>query len=170
MISGRLITSEAGAVQSTRGELRLQMKPSAAAHGLVDGGWWPWSNDLAAEFPELVMTLSSLLGPVDRIGYNPDTWDTTARTQTVANRTVRLEGVHTMQANTVTVTGPDLPLMSLVVVPPGTPGGVARAVLRSAAGSDCIATARDILVSNGVLLGERHVSAVTRDIVIEPMP
>jgi hypothetical protein len=37
-----------------------------------------------------------------------------------------------------------------MVVPPATPGGVARAVLRSASGSDTVATATEILASNGV--------------------
>lgn len=65
-------------------------------------------------------------------------------------RVVRYEGFHTIDRHTVTAIGTNARRVSLLVVPPNTPGGVARAVLRSAAGSDSTATVEDILSSNGV--------------------
>lgn len=59
-------------------------------------------------------------------------------------------GVHTIAANTVRVSGRKMRELRLLVVPPGTSGGVARAVLRSAASRDTVATAEEILASNGV--------------------
>jgi hypothetical protein len=88
------------------------------------------------------------------MAYNLDAWDPTERTLTVESWTVCLAGSQTMQANTVILTGPDLKQIRLLVVPPGTPGGVARAVLRSASDAATIATVEDILTSNGVPLGE----------------
>lgn len=67
-------------------------------------------------------------------------------------------GSATLEANTVVVTGTDQNRMSLLVVPPGTPGGVTRAVLRLAAGPDTVATAEEILTSNGVQLDRHTVS------------
>jgi hypothetical protein len=62
-----------------------------------------------------------------------------------------LAGSATLEANTVEVTGTDQNRKRLLVVPPGTPGGVARSVLRSAAAPDTVAGAGEILTSNGVL-------------------
>jgi hypothetical protein len=142
-------------LQRTKRELRLKIKASTAAHGNVDGGWWPWSTDPAAEFPALVMALSSWVGPARHIAYHPDDWDPTARTLIVEGWAVRLEGSRAVQANTVVLAGPNLKQIRLLVVPPTTPAGAARAVLGSASRSDTVATVEDILASNGVSLDER---------------
>ncbi|GAA5169234.1 MULTISPECIES: DUF5994 family protein [Amycolatopsis] len=130
--------------------VRLQMKPAGAARGFVDGGWWPHSNDPAAEFPALVVALGASVGPVSRMSYHLDTWDAVARKMPVQGRVVRFGGFRSMDTHTVEVIGSDGRRVSLLVVPPGTPGGTARAVLRSAAASDSTASVADILASNGV--------------------
>jgi hypothetical protein len=137
-----------------RSEVRLRMKPDNAVPGHVDGGWWPRSTDPAAEFPALVAALTSTLGPISRAGYNLDAWTATARKLTVHDRVVRMEGFRTMQPHTVTLTGQNRQRISLLVVPPDTPGGVARAILRSAADPDTTATVHDILTSNGISLDQ----------------
>jgi hypothetical protein len=150
MVSGLPDAGVDRTVRPLRRTLRLKMKPGTAVRGHVDGGWWPWSTDPAAEFPDLVMALSSWIGPIGRLAYDLDAWDATAPNLIVDGWAVRLAGVHTLAANTVLVTGPKMRQLSLLVVPPGTPGGVARAVLRSTAGQDTVATVEDILASNGV--------------------
>nr|WP_042193660.1 DUF5994 family protein [Kibdelosporangium sp. MJ126-NF4]CEL20833.1 hypothetical protein [Kibdelosporangium sp. MJ126-NF4]CTQ98362.1 hypothetical protein [Kibdelosporangium sp. MJ126-NF4] len=136
--------------RNTEPELRLKMKPSAAVRGSVDGGWWPRSTDPVVEFPALIMALSSWVGPARRLAYHPDDWQPVANTLTVEDWTVHLEALHTVRANTVELTGPNLASLCVLVVPPATPGGVARAVLRSASSSDTVATVEDILSSNGI--------------------
>jgi hypothetical protein len=126
------------------------MKPGAAGRGQVDGGWWPWSTDPGVEFSGLVMVLSSWIGPISRVAYRLDAWDATPSNLLVGGWAVRLAGVHTIAANTVLVSGTKMQELCLLVVPPGTSGGVARAVLRSAAGRDTVASAEEILTSNGV--------------------
>jgi hypothetical protein len=153
MISDLLKTNTDVPLQRTRRELRLKIKASTAARGTFDGGWWPWSTDPAAEFPALVMALSSWVGPARHLAYHPDDWEPAESTLTVEGWTVHLAATRTMQPNTVVLTGPNLKQIRVLVVPPATPGGVARAVLRSASGSDTIATVEDILASNGVSLG-----------------
>jgi hypothetical protein len=138
-----------------RTEVRLRMKPSIAARGYVDGAWWPRSSDPMAEFPGLVLAMSSWVGPVGRVAYNADDWQRPGAKLTVEGWTVKLVGSRAMDPNTVVVTGPNQRRMSLLVVPPGTPGGVARAVLLSAADADNIASVEEILTSNGVRLDER---------------
>ncbi|MFD1047511.1 DUF5994 family protein, partial [Kibdelosporangium lantanae] len=100
------------------------------------------------------MALSSWVGPARDMAYNPDDWQPAERTLTVEGWVVRLEGSHDVPANTVTFTGSTLKRIHLLVVPPGTPGGVARAALRAAAGSDTTATIEEILSSNGLSRGE----------------
>jgi hypothetical protein len=155
MISDLLSTNDHATLQRTKRELRLKVKPSTAARGSVDGGWWPWSTDPAAEFPALVMALSSWVGPVRTIDYHLGDWDPAERTLIVEGWAVRLEGSPVVPANTVVLTGSHLKQIRLLVVPPTTPGGVARAVLRSASRSDTVATVEDILASNGVSLDKR---------------
>lgn len=138
-----------------RREVRLRIKANASARGRVDGAWWPRSADPVAEFPGLVLAMSSWVGPVSRVDYNPDDWTETERDLTVEGWSVTLVGDHTLDAHTVVVTGPNQHRMSLLVVPPGTPGGVARAVLRSAAGPDNVAAVGDNLEGNGMMLGEK---------------
>ena len=132
------------------GEVRLRMKSNTAARGYVDGAWWPRSHDPAAEFPGLVLAMRSWVGPVRRVTYHLDDWDSAGRALMVDGWSVTLVGLPTLEANTVVVTGPNHRRMMLLVVPPGTPGGLARAVLRSAAGPDTVASVEEILASNGV--------------------
>jgi hypothetical protein len=48
---------------------RLRLKPKAPATGYVDGAWWPHSDDLPIELPDLLAVLSVRLGPIDRVIY-----------------------------------------------------------------------------------------------------
>jgi len=154
MISGQLNpTIDNGDQPQPPPEVRLRMKPDGAALGYVDGGWWPWSADLAAELPPLVSALGAWLGPVARVSYHLDTWGLVARKVSIGGRVVRVEGFRSTDPHTIMVIGSDSRRVSLLVVPPDLPGGVARAVLRSAAGGDSIASVADILASNGVLPG-----------------
>jgi hypothetical protein len=153
MISGQLNSSTATKAGRGRHPLRLQMKPDTAARGHVDGGWWPWSDDPVAEFPALVSALEVRVGPVSRVSYNLGVWGPAPRKLVVDGRILRCEGFRSMEANTVVVVGSDSRRVSLLVVPPETIGGRARAALRAAAGSDAIAAVADILSSNGIALG-----------------
>jgi hypothetical protein len=122
-----------------RCEVRLRVKPHAAARGSVDGAWWPRSDDPVAEFPGLVLATSSWIGPVRQVSFHPDDWHPARQELTVEGWRVGLVGSPTLEANTVVVIGPGSARMCLLVVPPGTPGSVARAVLRSAARPDTAA-------------------------------
>jgi hypothetical protein len=133
-----------------RSEIRLRVRSTKAASAHVDGAWWPRSRDPVAEFPGLVLAMSSWIGPVHRVAYHLDDWDMTARELTVEGWVVSLVGSPTVQANTVVVDGPDQRRMSLLVVPPDTPSGIARAVLVSTAGPDAVDSIEEILASNGV--------------------
>jgi hypothetical protein len=59
MISDQLSPARTAPTDRRGRGLRLQMKPAGAVHGTIAGGWWPWSDDPAAEFPELVAWFGS---------------------------------------------------------------------------------------------------------------
>ncbi|PFG50794.1 hypothetical protein ATK36_6047 [Amycolatopsis sulphurea] len=99
----------------------------------MDGGWWPRSADLAKQLPAVAAALREAVEPLSRVAYHLDTWGPTARIARAETRTVRLEGVRSTDPNTITALGPDSRRVSMLVVPTETPGGMARAVLRSAA-------------------------------------
>ena len=154
MISGQRRPTLTTAGQQPRGP-RLAMKPTGSMRGCVDGGWWPRSDDLAAEFPDLASALAPWVGPVSRVSYHLNTWGTVPRKVPVQSRIVRFEGFRSMSPNTVVVIGEDSRRISLLVVPPSVTGGAARAALRSAAGHDSTVTVADILASNGITPGTR---------------
>jgi hypothetical protein len=141
--------SETGAAP-VRSEVRLRVKPNTAARGYVDGAWWPRSHDPAAEFPGLVLAMSSWVGPVRRVVYRLDDWHTTTAELTVEGWLVSLSCSSTLQANTVVVAGTDHRGMRLLVIPPHTPGDIARAVLRSTARPDAVGSVEDILASHSL--------------------
>ncbi|MBB5955906.1 hypothetical protein FHS29_002487 [Saccharothrix tamanrassetensis] len=142
-----LLTATTDPAARQRG-VRFALKPGAAPRGHVDGAWWPWSTDPAAEFPALVRALAAR-GPIRRASYHLGVWDVIGRRLTVDGVVVRMEGFHTTQPDTVTLIGPHLTRTKLLLVPPGTPGDTARAVLRSAADPDNASTAEEILTSLG---------------------
>lgn len=139
----------AQAALPVRSEVRLRMKARLDTPG-VDGAWWPRSRDPAAVFPELVLVMSSWVGPVCRVTYRLDEWEAAGRELVIDGWPVELAGSVTLERNTVLVTGTHQRQRSLLVVPPGVRGGVARAVLRSAAGPEVVAGVEEMLTSNGV--------------------
>ncbi|MEU6152098.1 DUF5994 family protein [Actinosynnema sp. NPDC047251] len=135
-------------------ELRLAVKPESGRGGKVDGAWWPWSTDPAAEFPPLIAALG-VHDPVRRVAYHLRTWQRTATRMAVDGVAVRLEGFPFTHPDTVNLIRADRTRIRLVVVPPGTPGGVALAVLHDASTSDSATTVEEILAGNGLSSGRR---------------
>jgi Family of unknown function (DUF5994) len=54
---------------------RLRLQPDRSARGLLDGGWWPRTRDLAAELPELVHALDERHGRITRVLLGTADWD-----------------------------------------------------------------------------------------------
>jgi hypothetical protein len=52
----------------------LRLKPKPPPSGYVDGAWWPYSDDLLQELPDLLAVLSVRLGPIQRVLYNLGEW------------------------------------------------------------------------------------------------
>ena len=84
---------------------RLRLKPKAPRTGYVDGAWWPWSDDLTNELPDLLAVLSVRLGRIERVMYNLGEWATAPAKARLGERVVRLDGYRRQPINTLEVLG-----------------------------------------------------------------
>ncbi|MFI7680919.1 DUF5994 family protein [Actinophytocola sp. NPDC049390] len=132
-----------------RNEVRVRMKGSPTTHDL-DGAWWPRSRTPGTEFPELVLVMSSWVGPVNRVLYRTGDWDLAQNSATSEGWPFDLEEAGTLQPDTVMVVGTHQRRRTLLVVPPEVPERVARALLSWAAGPDAVGSAEQVLARNGI--------------------
>jgi hypothetical protein len=112
---------------------RLRLKPKAPQSGHVDGAWWPRSDDLAAELPDLLAVLSVRLGRIDRVLYSLDEWAKSPPKLETGGRLVRLDGYRRQPTNTVEVLGLTGSRIVLLVVPPYTDSDLAHEAMMTAA-------------------------------------
>lgn len=126
---------------------RLRLKPKAPATGQVDGAWWPRSDDLSHELPDLLAVLSVRLGGIDRVLYNLAGWAKVPHRLTTGGRTVRLDGYRMRPANTVQVLGVGHDNILLLVVPPHTDADDAHQAMMTAAAPGNASTVADLLAT-----------------------
>ena len=112
---------------------RLRLKPKAPRSGYVDGAWWPCSDDLTGELPDLLAVLSVRLGRIERVMYNLGEWATAPAKAMLGERVVRLDGYRRQPINTLEVRGVNRDRILLLVVPPTTDSDQAHATMMSAA-------------------------------------
>jgi hypothetical protein len=112
---------------------RLRLKPKAPSTGHVDGAWWPHSDDLLMELPDLLAVLSVRLGPIGHVTYSFADWATAPTKFLTAGDTVRLSGFYQQQGNTLEIVGINRSKLVLLVVPSGTEPEHAHDILMSAA-------------------------------------
>src|SRR5829696_1708325 len=130
--------------------LRLQLDPTRAGTGAVDGGWWPRSRDPDAELPDLIASLDASLGPITRVALNLGAWDTAPRRVAVDGRRVRVGWFRQMDAHTIGVARAAQDRVLLLVIPP--PATTAAAEMAMAMAADAANSARptDILAAAGI--------------------
>ena len=127
---------------------RLRLKPKAPLSGYVDGAWWPHSDDLAAELPDLLAVLSVRLGPIDRVIYSLNEWAKAPKKLAADRGTVRLDGYRLQPVNTVEVLGLDCKKIVLLVVSPQADPDQAHAIMMTAAGPNNALTVNSLLTIN----------------------
>jgi hypothetical protein len=130
--------------------LRLQLDPTMAGTGAVDGGWWPRSRDPTAELSGLIAGLDTSLGPITRVALNLDAWDAAPRRVAVDGRHLRVGWFRHMGAHTIGVTRASQDRVILLVVPSqatAAGAGIAMAMAADAANS---AEPVDILAAAGI--------------------
>ena len=130
--------------------LRLQLDPTMAGTGAVDGGWWPRSRDPDVELPGLIAGLDTSLGPITRVALNLDAWDAAPRRVAVDGRRVRVGWFRHMDAHTIGLTRASQDRAILLVVPSqatAAGAGIAMAMAADAANS---AEPVEILAAAGI--------------------
>ncbi|HJT92229.1 MAG TPA: DUF5994 family protein [Mycobacterium sp.] len=125
---------------------RLRMKPKAPRTGYVDGAWWPWSDDLTSELPNLLAVLSVRLGRIERVMYNLGEWAVAPRKAVVGENEVRLDGYRRQPINTLEILGATRGRIVLLVVPPDTDPDQAHATMMAAAAPNNDATVDGLLL------------------------
>lgn len=96
---------------------RFQLKPTAHGSGYVDGAWWPRTDDLMAELPDLIAVLSVRQGTIVRVTYHFDEWRMTPAELNAGGRVVQLDGFRGQPPNTVDVVDAEGNKVVLLVVP-----------------------------------------------------
>jgi uncharacterized protein DUF5994 len=125
---------------------RLRLKSKAPQSGYVDGAWWPHSDDLTAELPDLLSVLSVRLGPIGRVIYNMNEWATPPKKLPTGGRTVRLDGYRLQPVNTVEVLGLNRDKIVLLVISPDADPEQAHAIMMTAAGPNNASTVEGLLM------------------------
>ena len=133
---------------------RLRLKPKAPTTGYVDGAWWPHSDDLPTELPDLLAVLSVRLGPIDRVSYNLAEWAKAPTKFRTGGSMVRLGGYHRQPVDTIDVIGINRNKLVLLVVPARTDPEHAHDILMSAAAPDDASTIDDLLHDTGAHDGQ----------------
>jgi hypothetical protein len=126
---------------------RLRLKPKAPRSGYVDGAWWPHSDELAAQLPDLLAVLSVRLGPIDRVLFNVNEWAKPTAKLNTGGRAVRLDGYQRQPVNTVEVIGLKRGRIVLLVVPPNSDPDEAHATLMAAASPSGESTVEGLLAT-----------------------
>jgi hypothetical protein len=130
---------------------RLRLKPKAPATGYVDGAWWPRSDDLGTELPDLLAVLSVRLGVIDQVMFNLGDWAKEPTEFEMGGEPIRLAGSAGQPVDTIQVIGNNHKLI-LLVVPPGTEQGPAHDTMMSAAAPDNDSSIEELLrvmIENG---------------------
>jgi len=126
-------------------ELRLVFGPTPRVEGLLDGGWWPHTRNLAVELPELLAAVTSKFGPVARISLNTSAWDALPEEISAGDRVVQLVWFRACDAHTVRLVGTRAWHLDLLVIAPETAADTAAAAMAGAARRDTITTLHLIL-------------------------
>jgi hypothetical protein len=111
--------------------LRLRLYPALDRRAVVDGAWWPYSRDAAAELPGLITAVDRLLGRVTlRISLHGDAWRSVPRRIPARGRQVHINGLRPVDPRLITLFFAAGEPVVLLVIPPGAAFGAAAAKLR----------------------------------------
>jgi hypothetical protein len=116
---------------------RLLMQQDRTGRGLLDGGWWPRTNDPAAELPGLIPELDERHGRVIRVMLGIADWDG-ARPRMLSfpgargRRVVKLGWFASMPAGLLTAISVSGERTDLVTIPPQAGEEAASAAMRQA--------------------------------------
>ena len=107
-----------GQVVEMEHENRLQLKPYRSVSEHIDGAWWPRSQHLVDELPNLMASVSDRLGQVVMVGYRRNGWTETPALAEIAGHTIELFGFASNEPTSVILIGEDGRHITLHVIRP----------------------------------------------------
>ena len=99
------------------------LEPVRFQHLLLDGYWWPSTNDLEVELCVLVPVLDQVRGPVAKVLVSPAGWIARPHDFVAAGRTVAVGYLAGQSPQLMTVLCTDGGTFTLRVAPPGPASG-----------------------------------------------
>jgi hypothetical protein len=130
--------------EQTRGALRLRLAEHPGTDSL-DGGWWPWSRDLAVELADLVDHFPPQSGRIVRALFSPPDWDAAPSRIPVAGRQVKVGSFARDDTHLIHLTTSGGSTLRVLVVPPGFSDDQGAEALLAAATPGNAHTAQDLL-------------------------
>ncbi|WP_461012801.1 DUF5994 family protein [Streptosporangium sandarakinum] len=125
------LSSTSSAIPRADSALRLSLHPMLDRRVAVDGTWWPYSRDAAAELPGLIAAVDRLLGRVTlRVGLHGDAWRCIPRRIPARGRQVHIGWFRHTDPRLITLIFAAGEPVVLLVVPPDTAAAPAEATLR----------------------------------------
>lgn len=108
--------------------LRLAVMPAGVPSGLLDGAWWPNSEDLEHELPFLIAALDRDWGRITRITVNPLHWQPLPHQVRVNGRIVKVGWFTGEQdPHKILLLSHGIGRLDLLIIPPRTsPAAAAR--------------------------------------------
>ena len=133
-----LSTTGREAAISSAQPARLELKPDQHGPTVLDGGWWPRSEDPATELPDLIRALDERHGRTRRIMLGAADWTASRPRQLVFGapqngRVVHLGWFDTQPAGLLTAISATGQRTDLLTVPPDTSEPEARKAMDQAA-------------------------------------
>ena len=133
-----LSTTGREAATSSAQPARLELKPDQHGPTVLDGGWWPRSEDPATELPDLIRALDERHGRTRRIMLGAADWTASRPRQLVFGapqngRVVHLGWFDTQPAGLLTAISATGQRTDLLTVPPDTSEPEARKAMDQAA-------------------------------------
>ncbi|GAA5068218.1 hypothetical protein HNP84_008338 [Thermocatellispora tengchongensis] len=110
--------------------VRLSLDAVRGRRAGVDGAWWPYSRDAAAELPGLIAAVDQRLGRTTlRVEVRMESWENVPRQIPARGRRIRVGRFHGSDPRLITLILSDGEPIVLLVIPPDTIGGGAGTAL-----------------------------------------
>ncbi|MEH0515824.1 MULTISPECIES: DUF5994 family protein [unclassified Streptomyces] len=131
---------------------RLSLTPKTTLAGQLDGAWWPYSRDLAAEIPPLAAALEEPWGRITRVTVSPTRWPVIPHTVSVSGKTVHVGWFTEQDPDKLILLSYTVGRWDLLVVPPETEPAAAARLMAAAAIPGSALTA-GVLMANEAAVG-----------------
>ncbi|GAA3255020.1 DUF5994 family protein [Nonomuraea helvata] len=140
------LSSTSSAIPRVDSVLRLSLHPVLDRRAVVDGAWWPYSRDAAAELPGLIAAVDQRLQRTTLlVGVQRDAWQSIPHRMPARGRQVRFGWFRHADSRVITLIFAAGEPVVLLVIPPGTAAGPGEVMLKLTAQDTAGLSIDDIL-------------------------